>query len=151
VVLAFRAAGIGAGFPHIVAQDDVIRALPKEETIRYKFGKLKLTREAVLKYFKGQRWQTGALYASGIKRSRKTSMRALLRRSKKALKVVDQPEKHPAKSVFSGQFIKRLDGGPGWARDALETYYTFIERDIAGALRDFVKRASVGQIYPSQL
>jgi class 3 adenylate cyclase len=88
VVLAFRLSGVMADFPCIATQREPIDSSGKFVS-GLEFGRWQLRAEDRLRFFKGERWGTSALYRSTKRRPRERSLKAVVKLAKRAIKRAD--------------------------------------------------------------
>ena len=136
VVLAFRLASIKTDFPNIVTQSEIVEAASGEEISTIHFKKLRLSSEDRLRYFKGEQFGTGNLYASTERKYRKRSKNAVLRMVSTTIADVENPQSDSAPVDSTVQsLVDHLQSGPEWTREVLKNYLSFVRDDLLGSLK----------------
>ena len=135
VVLAFRLASIKTDFPNILTQREIVDAVSNEESSTIHFKKLRLSSENRLRYFKGEKFGTGNLYASTERKYKKQSKNAVLSTVDKAIAAAENPQSDstPVDSTVLS-LIHHLQSGPDWTREVLKDYLCFVRDDVLGSL-----------------
>ena len=136
VVLAFRLAGMKATFPNIITQREIVEASSEYDDAPLKFRKLNLSAEDRMRYFKGERFGTGNLYASTERKHRIRSKESLLRMVTNTISEVENPSDDAAGvDTTTWNFICQLQSGPQWSREVLNNYFRFVREDLLGTLK----------------
>ena len=134
VVLAFRLSGMTAAFPGITAQREIVEVVGGGPPLQ--FRRWIPTAEEGLKFFKGEKWGTNALYVSGAKKPRTRSKIALV---KQATLVIQKAEAQGSiddtRLVFSRSLYDGMMAGPEWSRKVAADYTQFIREELLGSLK----------------
>lgn len=161
VTLAFRLCGIPAAMPGLVTHRSIIEpfegALPGE----MRAERWRPNAEELLKYFKGERWQTNALYRSTDKRRRPVTLAPTAKKATdivskldgimlelaknentNALENVRQQGLSPGEAAVAdpsttGKILVGMLSGPTWAREAMMEIVTFA-KGLHQTLKTFV-------------
>lgn len=133
VVLAYRLAGIGAPFPGIVTQREVVLALREGGCSTAHFKSLRLSRDARLKFLKGESWGTTGLQISCGPNRRSANPAAAVRRLKRAIQQVEAPiNLEDAHIKQNAEWVLAMARGPEWAKRTLVEYGKFLHEDLLG-------------------
>ncbi len=133
VVLAFRLSGMSAAFPGITAHRDIVEAAADGQ--RLQFLRWTPTVEERLKFFKGEKWGTDALYVSKIQKPRTRSKKFTVQQAKTAIQKaeerlpIDDGQLAFSKSLYDGMMT-----GPEWSRRVATDYTQFIREELLGSL-----------------
>ena len=134
VVLAFRLSGMTAAFPGITAQRDIVEVAGAGPPLQ--FRRWTPTAEEGLKFFKGERWGTNALYVSGAKKPRPRSKRAPVKQATLAIRKAEgQGSIDDTRLVFSRALYAGMMSGPEWSRKVAADYTQFIREELLGSLK----------------
>lgn len=132
VVLAFRLSGIKASFPGIVAHRDIVEA--SRNLISWQFRRWTPTAEERLKFFKGEKLGTNALYLSSSKRHRPVNKKTVIKQAKLAIQIAEEP----TDDAFSCSLFDGMMAGPEWSRKVATDYTKFIEERLLGSLKSLM-------------
>jgi class 3 adenylate cyclase len=143
VVLAFRFSGVTANdLPGVVTHKRIVDAAREVRVPGVEFRRLRLGREEVLKYFKGERRGTSDVYVSvdlsKLKR-RVPSRRSGVTQAKRVLETAVQQYVPSKRGEWVVGFIRSLEAGPPWARDVVRRYEHNV-RDLFDLLRTVVAK-----------
>ncbi|MBN1461594.1 MAG: hypothetical protein JXA57_18850 [Armatimonadetes bacterium] len=134
VVLAFRLSGMTAAFPGITAQRDIVEAAG--DSLSLQFRRWIPTAEEGLKFFKGERWGTNALYVSAAKKPRIRSKKATVKQARSAIQQAEaQVSVDDARLTFSRALYDGMLAGPEWSRNVATDYSQFIREELLGSLK----------------
>jgi class 3 adenylate cyclase len=139
VVLAFRLSEIQAEFPNIVTQKELVVASAAFDQGHRKFLKWQVSADDKLKYFKGERWGTDAVYVSSDKVRRAKNTKSLLKQAQAAIDLAEgrrSPSDERIRFVMS--FLKNMEAGPDWCREVLDEYTHFLREGLLGSLKGVV-------------
>ena len=137
VVMAFRLAGIESAFPSVVADGAIAKVKGGVfSTKMYGFKKRRLTKDEILKFFKGERWRTNDIYATNSppkgKKLTPTKMRTLVTKLKAGM----GPK---LRGTFVHRFSQTLLGdGPPWLKETRTEYIRFLKEDMLGSLEKLI-------------
>jgi class 3 adenylate cyclase len=137
VVLAFRLSGIRAAFPGVTAQREIVEVAGDRQL---GFKRWIPTTEEKLKYFKGEKWGTDALYVSGVKKPRTATGKTAVKQARVAVQnatadiSIDDPQR-----LFCEALLKGLMAGPEWSRNVAVDYTEFIKKELLGSLQMFLQ------------
>jgi class 3 adenylate cyclase len=138
VVLAFRLAGVESDFPNVATQQKIVQALSARTRNLVNLKRWTLTKEQLLKYFKGEKLGTTSLYVSGrpkVSQSRAdtwiTRAEALLARAESGR------HRMPVDGTFVENFFPTLvrSTGQDWCEESVATYVRFLKDDMLGSLQ----------------
>jgi len=139
VVLAFRLASIGAAFPGIVAQGEVINAAKPYSRHSIHFKKRTISAEERLKYFKGEAWGTKDLVVSAERPPRRRSLSTVVKQAKGAIASATMTDNSDRERVARiSRLLAALENGPQWAVLCLKEYVRFTREDLLGSLQAIV-------------
>jgi class 3 adenylate cyclase len=140
VVLAFRLSGMKAAFPSIVAHRDIVEATDVEAEVGFSlpFRKWTPTSEERLKFFKGEKWGTNALYSSVAEKPRPCSKKTMLNQVKSAIQKVEKPPTDDARHAFSKSLFEGMSAGPEWSQKVAADYTRFVREELLGSLKKAV-------------
>ena len=134
VVLAFRLSGVTADFPCITTQREIIEALGKDHLAR--FRRWIPTGEERLRYFKGERWGTEALFVSTDKRPAARSWKSVTRQANRAIRNAEgETAIKGERLAFSKSLYVGLSAGPEWGQKVAKDYLDFIRDGLLGNLK----------------
>ena len=140
VVLAFRLAGIRAGFPNIVAQKEVVESVAAGAISSVNFRQLRLSTEDRTKYFKGERFGTRSLVVSADRKVRSRSLSSVVRSAKGTIERAEGDSSTETDTKVAVRLVRELRAGPQWAQGVLEEYVGFIREGLLGTLKGFVEQ-----------
>jgi class 3 adenylate cyclase len=137
VVLAFRLSGISSEFPSIVTQKELLDASSNHRSAAREFRKWNVTTQDKLKYFKGERWGTTAIYVSSTRPvQRSSSARRVARQVKNAVRKAEGESKgNQAGIEFALRFMTRMKSGPEWCQEVLDRHTSFLRDQMLEPLR----------------
>lgn len=144
VVLAFRFAGIPTAFPAVVTQSDVVKAASAYGPIQTQYGRIRFSREDVLRYFKGERCGTGTVYASVDKSRRALSPTTLVRKNRRLLASISRSMEGGDAAAFGprgldfARLVAALQAGPLWSQEVYERYHRFMH-EMEGTIRELTE------------
>ena len=139
VVLAFRISGMTANFPGIVAHRDIVEATAHAtDGFSLPFRKWTPTSEEKLKFFKGEKWGTNALYSSVAKKPRPCSKNTVLKHAKLAIQKVEKQPDGDARYAFSKSLAEGMLAGPKWCQKVAADYARYIVEDLLGSVKKAV-------------
>jgi hypothetical protein len=138
VVLAFRLSGITAAFPGITVQRDIVEAAGDAHSLE--FVRWLPTAEEGPKFFKGEKWGTGAIYVSRVKKPRTRSKRAVVKQATLAIqKAEGQMPIDDSRLAFSKSLHDGMMTGPGWSRKVAADYTQFVREELLGSLKEVLR------------
>lgn len=145
VVLAFRLSGLKAEFPGIAADKEIAGA--SRGSAVGQFRRRVLTGEEKLKFFKGEKWGTDALYLSGASKPRALSRNAVLKAAQLAIRDTEGaiPD-DDARLAFSKSLLNGMLAGPKWSQNVAADYTRYLNE---GLLRNLKALSSLLEGTPS--
>jgi class 3 adenylate cyclase len=137
VVLAFRLSGVESDFPNVSTQQRVYQAVSARTRNLVAFKRWTLSAEQLLRYFKGEKTGTMALYLSGSAKVNQPKADAWVSRAQRLLARVDG-SRRPSQvdSTFVDNFYRDLRNSKDqdWCRESLDVYTEFLRNEMAGPL-----------------
>ena len=137
VVLAFRLSGVESDFPNVATQQRVYQAVSARTRNLVAFKRWTLSAEQLLRYFKGEKTGTMALYLSGSAKVNQPKADAWVARAQRLLARVDG-SRRPSQvdSTFVDHFYRDLidSKDQDWCRESLDVYTEFLRNEMAGPL-----------------
>jgi hypothetical protein len=145
VVLAFRLAGIESDFPNVATQKKIASCVSSSCKQLADLRPWKPGKEELLKYFKGQTYETKGLYLSGLPKKRRSqddswiprAMRTMVRLEDGADGVVSGDPSSP----FVRNFFSEMKSGPDWCVDSVDRYVEYLKRmreELLGDLNETI-------------
>jgi class 3 adenylate cyclase len=136
VVFACRLCSVGARFPGLTTQKQLVVAYQEAGGCSIMFRKRSFSADECLKYFKGERYGIKSVYIAEKPVKRRRALRSIVRDAKAALKSpYDTPPKEP---TVPEKFFIRMFQGPEWANKAAVHLFKFMEEKFAGTLRQLL-------------
>jgi class 3 adenylate cyclase len=138
VVLAFRLAGVEADFPNVATQQKIVQALSSRTRNLANLKRWNLTKEQLLKYFKGEKMGTNGLYVSGRPKVSQSRADTWITRAENLLARAESGRhRTPVDSTFVENFFPTLvrSAGQDWCEESLSTYVRFLKEDMLGSLQ----------------
>ena len=115
---------------------EIVEAASGAEISTIHFKKLRLSSEDTLRYFEGEQFGTGNLFASTDRKYRKRSKNAVLRMVSTTIADVENPQSDSAPVDSTVQsLVDHLQSGPEWTREVLKNYLSFVRDDLLGSLK----------------
>lgn len=137
VVLAFRLSGVESDFPNVATQQRVYQAVSARTRNLVAFKRWTLSAEQLLRYFKGEKTGTMALYLSGSAKVNQPKADAWVTRAQRLLARVEGGRR-PAQTdnTFIDNFYRDLARSKDqeWCRESLDLYTEFLRNEMAGPL-----------------
>jgi hypothetical protein len=137
VVLAFRLSGVESDFPNVATQQRVYQVLSARTRNLVLFKRWQLTAEQLLRYFKGEKTGTMALYTSGGPKVNQPRADAWVARAQKLLARVEGARRSAhVDTTFVDNFYSTLarSKDQAWCRESLDVYTEFLRNEMAGPL-----------------
>lgn len=137
VVLAFRLAGVEADFPNVATQQKIVQAVSARSKNLANLKRWTLTKEQLLKYFKGEKMGTATLYVSGRPKVSQSRAETWITRAESLLARAESGRhRTPVDSTFVENFFPALvqSTGQDWCEESLSTYVRFLKEDMVGSL-----------------
>jgi class 3 adenylate cyclase len=138
VVLAFRLSGVEADFPNVATQQKIVQALSARTRNLVNLKRWTLTKEQLLKYFKGEKLGTTSLYVSGRPKVSQSRADTWITRAESLLARAESGRhRMPVDSTFVENFFPTLvrSKGQDWCEESLATYVRFLKDDMLGSLQ----------------
>jgi hypothetical protein len=136
VVLAFRLAGVEADFPNVATQQKIVQALSVRPKNLVNLRRWTLTKEQLLKYFKGEKLGTTSLYVSGRPKIGQSRADTWISRADSLLARADSARNRaPVENTFVENFFPDLarSNGQDWCEESLDTYVGFLKENLLGS------------------
>ena len=143
VVLAFRLAGIESDFPNLATQRKVASCLSPSCKLFVNLKAWKPGKEDLLKYFKGQTYETKGLYVSGVPKKRRAQDDAWVPRVKRTIVRLEESGDGVADdgSDFVRNFFAEMKSGPDWcvaSVDEFVAYLRALREELLGELSETI-------------
>jgi class 3 adenylate cyclase len=138
VVLAFRLAGVEADFPNVATQQKIVQALSTRTRNLVNLKRWTLTKDQLLKYFKGEKMGTASLYISGRPKVSQSRAETWMTRAESLLaRAEGGRHRAPGDSTFVENFFPELvqSNGQDWCEDSLNTYVHFLKESMLGSFQ----------------
>ena len=138
VVLAFRLAGVEAAFPNVATQQKIVQVLSSRTKNLVSLKRWTLTKEQLLKYFKGEKMGTTSLYVSGRPKVSNSRPDSWITRAESLLARAESGRhRTPVDSTFVENFFPTLlqSKDQDWCDESLTTYVRFLKEDMLGSLQ----------------
>ena len=145
VVLAFRLAGIESDFPNIATQKKIAGCVSSSCKQLADLKAWQPGKEDLLKYFKGQAYETKGLYLSGLPKKRRSQDDSWIPRAKRTmLRLEDGADGvvsgDPASS-FVRNFFAEMKSGPDWCVESVDRYVEYLKKlreELLGDLNETI-------------
>jgi len=125
---------MAAAFPGITAQRDIVEVAGDGPSLQ--FHRWIPSADESLKFFKGEKWGTHALYVSRANKPRVRSKRAVAKQARLAIqKAEGQGLVDDARLAFSKSLHDGMMAGPEWSREVAAHYTQFIKEELLGSLK----------------
>jgi class 3 adenylate cyclase len=138
VVLAFRLSGVEADFPNVATQQKIVQALSTRTRNLVNLRRWTLTKDQLLKFFKGEKLGTNNLYVSGRPKIGQPRPDTWITRAENLLTRAESGRNRaPAESTFIENFFPDLvrSNGQDWCEESLDTYVRFLKENMLGPLQ----------------
>lgn len=140
VVLAFRLSGIKAKYPGIATQKELADSLERTAKTALYFRRWQAKNEEILKFFKGERRGTSAIYVSADKVHKASSLSSLIKNSKKTIaRAENRAEGNEKARSTAEDFVAALWDGPPWCKQLLMEYVRFLQDELLAPLKKMIE------------
>jgi hypothetical protein len=102
------------------------------------FKKRKVTRDELLKYFKGERWSTAEVVASAEARSAGGRRTKGTRAIRKAVSKAEAVGPLPSEDRWLGVFVSALESGPEWSQEVARGLAAFVRQNLLEPLKQML-------------
>jgi hypothetical protein len=145
VVLAFRLSGIESDFPNLATQRKIATCISPASKQLVNLKPWKPGKEDLLKYFKGQAYETKGLYTSGTPKKRRAQDDSWVARAKRTmLRLEDAGDgvvSGDSSSQFVTNFFAEMKSGPSWCVESVDTYVEYLtglREELLGELNETI-------------
>lgn len=146
VVLAFRMAGIESDFPNLATQRNIASSISPSSKQLVCLKPWKPGKEDVLKYFKGQGYETKGLYLSGLPKKRRAQEDSWIVRAKRTmLRLEDAGDgvvSGDTSNLFVKNFFAEMKSGPDWCVASVDEYVEYLKvlrEELLGELKETIE------------